>query len=138
MPLLRAAMYAKGVQVWCAPTVDARDVWQASMRHIAHEGRMFLISACQYQPSPKDLGIDAPHWDPNLPLIGGNSVIVGPLGDVLAGPLKNETGLLTAKIDLDELAKARYDFDVVGHYSRPDVFSLVVDERAKRTVSFEK
>lgn len=138
MPLLRTAMYAKGVQVWCAPTVDARDIWQASMRHIAHEGRLFLISACQVQPSPKALGVDVPHWEEELPLIQGNSVIVGPMGDVLAGPLKNETGLITARIDLSELAKARYDFDVVGHYSRPDVFSLSVDEKPKASVIFQK
>ena len=138
MPLLRMAMYAKGVQVWCAPTVDARDIWQASMRHIAHEGRLFLISACQVQPSPKALGVDVPHWEEELPLIQGNSVIVGPMGDVLAGPLKNETGLITARIDLSELAKARYDFDVVGHYSRPDVFSLSVDEKPKASVIFQK
>ena len=138
MPLLRTAMYAKGVQVWCAPTVDARDIWQASMRHIAHEGRLFLISACQVQPSPKALGVDVPHWEEDLPLIQGNSVIVGPMGDVLAGPLKNETGLITARIDLSELTKARYDFDVVGHYSRPDVFSLSVDERPKASVIFQK
>ncbi|WP_200626941.1 carbon-nitrogen hydrolase family protein [Pseudomonas sp. LAM2023] len=138
MPLLRTAMYAKGVQVWCAPTVDERDVWQASMRHIAHEGRMFLVSACQVQPSPRELGIEVPSWDPQRPLIQGNSVIVGPLGDVLAGPLRGEAGLLTADIDLEELVRARYDFDVVGHYSRPDVFSLNVDERARRGVDFQK
>lgn len=138
MPLLRTAMYAKGVQVWCAPTVDERDVWQASMRHIAHEGRMFLVSACQVQPSPRALGIDVAHWDADRPLIQGNSVIVGPMGDVLAGPLKNETGLLTAQIDLAELTRAKYDFDVVGHYARPDVFSLSVDGRAKATVSFQE
>lgn len=138
MPLLRTAMYAKGVQVWCAPTVDERDVWQASMRHIAHEGRMFLVSACQVQPSPRELGLEVPGWDPQRPLIQGNSVIVGPLGDVLAGPLRGEAGLLTADIDLEELVRARYDFDVVGHYSRPDVFSLSVDERARRGVDFQK
>ncbi|GAA6118670.1 nitrilase [Acidovorax sp. FG27] len=137
MPLLRTAMYAKGVQVWCAPTVDDRDIWQATMRHIAHEGRMFLVCACQVKPSPKALGIDAPHWDADRPLIQGNSMIVGPLGDVLAGPLKNETGLLTAQIDLAELTRAKYDFDVVGHYARPDVFSLSVDGRAKAAVSFQ-
>jgi nitrilase len=138
MPLLRVAMYAKGVQVWCAPTVDEREVWQASMRHIAYEGRMFVISACQVQPSPTTLGVNAPHWEADRPLIQGNSVIIGPLGDVLAGPLKNETGLLTARIDLDELVRARYDFDVVGHYARSDVFSLTVDERPKRAVEFHK
>lgn len=138
MPLLRMAMYAKGVQVWCAPTVDERDTWQASMRHIAHEGRVFVISACQVQPSPATLGSNVPHWDPDRPLIQGNSVIVGPMGEVLAGPLENETALLTARIDLEELVRARYDFDVVGHYARPDIFSLSVDERPKRTVDFGK
>lgn len=136
MPLLRAAMYAKGVGVWCAPTVDERDVWQASMRHIAHEGRVFVVSACQVQPAPGELGLDVPHWEADRPLIRGGSVVVGPLGDVLAGPLLNQVGLLTASIDTDDIARARYDFDPVGHYSRPDVFSLSVDERPKRAVQF--
>lgn len=136
MPLLRTAMYAQGVQIWCAPTVDDRDIWQCSMRHIAHEGRCFLISACQVRPSPRELGIDAPGWDADRPMIRGNSVIVGPLGDVLAGPLEGVAGLLTARIDVDELVRARYDFDVVGHYSRPDVFALNVDRREKRSVVF--
>jgi nitrilase len=136
MPLLRMAMYAKGVQIWCAPTVDERDIWQCSMRHIAHEGRCFVISACQVQPSPAALSMDVPGWDKDRPLIRGGSLIVGPLGDVLAGPLVGETGLVVAEIDTEELTKARYDFDVVGHYSRPDVFSLSVDERQKQTVAF--
>ncbi|GFM84701.1 nitrilase [Pseudomonas cichorii] len=136
MPLLRTAMYAKGVDIWCAPTVDEREIWQCSMRHIAHEGRMFVISACQVQPSPQALGIDVANWPADRPLINGGSVIVGPMGDVLAGPLVGETGLLVAEIDVDELVKARYDFDVVGHYARPDVFELVVDERPKPGVRF--
>lgn len=138
MPLLRTAMYAKGIEIWCAPTVDERDIWQSSMRHIAHEGRCFVISACQVQPSPRELGITVAHWEDDRPLIQGNSMIVGPMGDILAGPMRNERGLLVAKIDTAELIKARYDFDVVGHYSRPDVFSLNVDERAKRTVNFQQ
>lgn len=136
MPLLRTAMYAKGVEVWCAPTVDEREIWQCSMRHIAHEGRCFVVSACQVQPSPRALGVEVPGWDPERPLINGGSLIVGPLGDVLAGPLLGETGLVVAEIDTDELVRARYDFDVVGHYARPDVFSLEVDERPRRTVRF--
>ena len=136
MPLLRTAMYAKGVEIWCAPTVDERDIWQCSMRHIAHEGRCFVVSACQVQPSPADLGLDVPGWDAGRPLINGGSVIVGPLGDVLAGPLRGGAGLLTARIDTAELVRARYDFDVVGHYSRPDIFSLTVDERPRPPVQF--
>src|SRR3569623_895407 len=127
MPLNHTTMYAKGVEIWCAPTVDERDVWRSSMRHIAHEGRCFVISACQVQPSPSALGIAVEQWDADRPLIGGGSMIVGPLGDVLAGPLERDTGLLTAEIDTDELIRARYDLDVVGHYARPDVFSLHVD-----------
>lgn len=138
MPLLRTAMYAKGVELWCAPTVDEREVWQCSMRHIAHEGRCFVISACQVQPSPRELGIEVPGWDDERPLIQGGSVIVDPLGEVLAGPLRNATGLLCAEVDTDQLTRARYDFDVVGHYARPDVFELRVDERAKPGVRFER
>lgn len=136
MPLLRTAMYAKGVEIWCAPTVDEREIWQCSMRHIAHEGRCFVISACQVQPSPADLGIEVPGWDSQRPLIRGGSVIVGPMGDILAGPLVQDIGLVTATIDTDELVRARYDFDVVGHYARPDIFHLSVDERVKRPVDF--
>jgi nitrilase len=124
MPLFRTAMYAKGVEIWCAPTVDERDIWRSSMRHIAHEGRCFVISCCQVQPSPAELGTQVEHWD------------AGPLGDVLAGPLERETGLLVAEIDTGELVRARYDLDVVGHYSRPDIFSLHVDERPRSGAVF--
>ena len=89
MPLLRTAMYAKGVEVWCAPTVDEREMWQVTMRHIAHEGRCFVVSACQVQASPQALDIEVAHWPAERPLIAGGSVIVGPMGDVLAGPLKD-------------------------------------------------
>jgi nitrilase len=137
MPLLRTAMYAKGVQIWCAPTVDERDIWQASMRHIAHEGRCFVISACQTIPSPRELGVAAPPgWDAARPLIRGGSVIVGPLGDILAGPVFDDETLLSATLDLNDIVKAKYDFDVTGHYARNDVFSLSVDARSKNGVTF--
>lgn len=135
MPLFRTAMYAKGVEIWCAPTVDERDVWRASMRHIAHEGRCFVVSACQVQPSPAQLGIRVESWADDRKLINGGSMIVGPLGEVLAGPMEGDTGLLAAEIDTAALVGARYDFDVVGHYARPDVFALSVDERPKPGVT---
>ena len=136
MPLLRMAMYAKGVQVWCAPTVDARETWQVTMRHIAYEGRCFVVSACQVLPVPSEIGVEAPGWDDGQPLMTGGSVIVGPMGAVLAGPLRDEEGLVTATINLVELPRARYDFDPVGHYSRPDVFSLSVNESPRTPVQF--
>lgn len=137
MPLLRTAMYAKGVEIWCAPTVVERDIWACSMRHIAHEGRCFVISACQVQPSPAALGNELPGWPQDRLQIRGNSMIVEPLGDVLAGPLQDKSGLLCAEIDVADLAGARYDFDVVGHYARPNVFQLSVDERQRRSVWFQ-
>ena len=80
MPLLRTAMYAKGLEIWCAPTVDDRDIWQTSMSHIAYEGRVFLISACQYQPTPpKDQRMDR-SWPEDKPLIRGGSCVVDPFG----------------------------------------------------------
>ncbi len=138
MPQLRLAMYAKGIDIWAAPTVDERDIWQCSMRHIAHEGRCFVVSACQVQPSPAALGLDLPGWDADRPLIRGGSLIVDPLGEVLAGPLFNETGLISATIDIGAIVRGRYDFDVVGHYARPDIFSLTVDERARAPVFFTR
>jgi nitrilase len=138
MPLLRTAMYAKGVEIWCAPTVDAREIWRISMRHIAYEGRCFLLSACQVQPSPRALGLEIPGWEADAPLMSGNSVIINPYGEIIAGPLKEETGLITAAVDTEELVRARYDLDVTGHYARPDVFSLYVDERVKNGVDFRR
>jgi nitrilase len=137
MPLFRAAMYAKGVEIWCAPTVDERDIWRSSMRHIAHEGRCFVISCCQLQPSPNALGVTVDDWPADRPLISGGSMIIGPLGDVLAGPAGPEPGLLTATLDRDEVVRARYDLNVVGHYARPDVFTLHVDEAPKTGVVFD-
>lgn len=128
MPLFRAALYAKGPDIWCAPTVDDRDIWRATMRHIANEGRVFVISACQVQPAPQ---VPVPNWPADRPLIGGGSLIIGPLGDIIAGPLDAQPGLLTAEIDLAVLPAARFDLDVSGHYARPDLFQLTVDERPR-------
>lgn len=134
MPLLRTAMHAKGLDIWCAPTVDDRDIWQTSMRHIAYEGRCFLVSACQYQPSPPASSPADKSWPAGKPLIRGGSVIVSPMGEVLAGPLYDGEGMIAASIDLDDIIRARYDMDPVGHYARPDIFKLTVDETERPTV----
>jgi len=133
MPALRQAMYAKGVEIWCAPTVDEREIWQSSLRHIAYEGRMFVVGACQYL-TPADLPEEYAATITDQPLIRGGSVIIGPMGDVLAGPVYGEEAIVSAKIDTDDIVRARYDLDVAGHYARPDVFTLMVDESSRQTV----
>jgi nitrilase len=119
MPLLRMTMYQKGIQLYCAPTVDDREIWTSTMRHIAYEGRCFVLSACQFTRAGEY---------PDAAAIRGGSVIIGPLGQVLAGPVYEEECVLQAEIDLGEIAEAKYDLDVAGHYSRPDVFKLRVNE----------
>ncbi len=136
MPLYRAALYAKDVQVWCAPTVDSRERWSATMRHIALEGRVFTLSANQYSvrgdyPDDYDTGYGD---DPDTVLIAGGSCIVDPHGRYRVAPNRDGEAILTAEIDLAEITRGTYDFDPVGHYARPDVFRLVVDERPKRAV----
>lgn len=133
MPLLRASMYAKGVQVWCASTVDDREIWQASMRHIAYEGRMFLVSACQHQLSPSEQGLST-EWPDEQVLIRGGSVIISPMGEVLAGPIYDQDTLICAEINLEEIVEARYDLDTVGHYARNDIFQLHVDESQRKPI----
>jgi nitrilase len=135
MPLLHSTMYAKGLDIWCAPTVDDRDIWQSSMKHIAYEGRNFLVSACQYQAPPTEENDRDKSWPKDKPLIRGGSVIISPMGEILAGPFFNEEGLITAEIDLDDFVKARYDLDQTGHYSRPDIFKLQVDESERPAIS---
>jgi nitrilase len=138
MPLLRTAMYAKGVEVYCAVTVDDRDTWLPTMRHVALEGRCFVLSACQLltrKDCPPDYDTNY-GVDPNAVLIRGGSCVVGPLGQVLAGPVFGEEAILTADIDLDDIPRARFDFDPVGHYARPDVFKLVVNEAQQMAVEF--
>lgn len=137
MPLLRTAMYAQGVELYCAPTVDDRDVWQHTMRHIALEGRCFVLAACQFiqlSDYPEDYESVIAADDDQL--IRGGSVIIDPLGEVLAGPVYGQECILYADIDLDRRTRSHLDLDVVGHYARPDVFQLHVDDRPKHPVTF--
>ncbi len=140
MPLARMALYGKGVEIYLAPTADARDTWQATLRHIACEGRCFVLAANQFVTRdmyPADLpGGEELAAQPTI-LCRGGSAIVGPLGEVLAGPVYDREELLVAEIDLSEIVQARLDFDVVGHYARPDVFRLTVDETSRPTVRIE-
>jgi nitrilase len=127
MPLARVAMYEQGVQLYCAPTVDDREVWIPTMRHIAREGRCFVVSSCQFLPREHYpvRWLETAANLPQIPIRGG-SCIINPMGDIIAGPLYDAPGVLTAEIDLADLMEAKFDFDVVGHYARPDVFDFAV------------
>jgi nitrilase len=136
MPLLRMAMYSKGIQIYCIPTADGRETWLSTVRHIALEGRCFVLSANQFtrlSDFPSDIENELASRPEDVVCLGG-SCIVGPLGDVLAGPeFKGET-ILYADLDLGEVTRGKYDFDVTGNYARPDLFHLEVNEAAQKPV----
>jgi len=129
MPLLRMAMYSKGIQLYCAPTADNRQSWLATVRHIAVEGRCFVLSCNQFvrvKDYPDDL---CPSDNPEEIISRGGSCIIDPFGNFLVEPHFGGESILMADLDMAEIARGKYDFDVVGHYARPDVFQLLVNER---------
>src|SRR5579871_2550086 len=138
MPLARTAMYAKGIEVYCAPTADGRETWAATARHIALEGRCFVLSCNQfarrgdYPQAYQGLGDN-----PDSVVSAGGSAIISPLGKFLAGPNYDGETILCAEIDRNDIIRARLDFDCVGHYARPDLFQLKVDDRPRQSVSFD-
>jgi nitrilase len=140
MPLLRMAMYGKGIAIYCAPTADDRDSWASTMQHVALEGRCFVLSACQYLTRP-DFPADMRNQisdDNERVLMRGGSVIIDPLGRVLAGPDFSGETILTAQLDTDDIPRGKFDFDAVGHYARPDIFKLVVNDRPMPAVEFTR
>jgi nitrilase len=140
MPLARAALFAQGVDLYLAPTWDSSDVWPATLRHIAKEGRAYVVgvnSMLRGSSIPEDVPFRADLYggeDDWLAL--GNSAIVGPEGDLLAGPLVREEGIVYADIDIQAARTARHQFDPFGHYARPDILRLFVDTQARSPVSF--
>jgi len=139
MPLMRTTMYGKGIELYCAPTADARDSWSASMRHIAVEGRCFVLSCNQFSRR-SDFPADYPgalSEDPHSVVTRGGSCIVDPFGNFLAGPNMEGEIILTAEIDRAQIVRGKFDLDVVGHYARPDIFQLQVDERPRKPVTIQ-
>ena len=137
MPMLRMHMFSQGIGIYCAPTADDRDTWIPSMQHIALEGRCFVLTACQhikrsaYRADHESALGDAAE----TVMMRGGSAIIDPLGRVLAGPNFSDETILYADIDLEQIVRGKFDFDVSGYYARPDIFQLIVDDRPKRAVS---
>jgi nitrilase len=131
MPLARTAMYMKGISLYVAPIADARDQWQATIRHIALGGRCFVLSCKQFVT--KDMYLkDLMYYkdletQPDIMCRCG-SAIVGPLEEYIVEPVYDREEILIADLDLDMIIKSRLDLDPVGHYSRPDVFKLKIHE----------
>jgi nitrilase len=137
MPLLRTYMYAQGIEIYCAPTADHRDTWSATMQHIAAEGRCFVLGCNQFnrrRDFPKTYKT-AFGEAPETVISRGGSCIVDPFGKFIAGPNFQDETILVAELDRGLLPKAKFDFDAVGHYSRPDIFRLVVDDQPKPPVT---
>ncbi len=144
MPLARYYMYSQGIDVWVAPTLATGDAWVATMRHVAREGRLYVIGVnpcVRVDQIPDDFPARDKVWklddDPDERdwVSPGNSVIIGPTGKMLAGPSRHEETILYAEVDPSEVRAARRYFDPTGHYNRPDVFRLTVDTRPRPAVS---
>ena len=140
MPLARYALYAEGVQVYVASTWDEGDTWVATMRHIAAEGRCWVIGAgcaLNSRDVPESFpGRDMVFPDPDTWINNGDSVVVAPSGQIVAGPLRGEYGILYADIDPEVSGGMHRTLDVAGHYGRPDIFSLTVDRSNKNPITF--
>ncbi len=133
MPLARNAIYESGAQLLATPTWDKSPNWIQSMQHVAREGGLFVISSCmalKMDDIPDNYAFKKLYPEGREWINVGNSAIIAPNGQILAGPLEAEEGVLYADIDLDQVIKAKRMFDVVGHYSRPDVFTFNVKNTA--------
>ncbi len=140
MPLARAAIYASGIDVYVAPTWDSSDEWVPTLRHIAKEGRCYVVGTntslreSDVRAAMLAAGLDADLvglYPDDTWINRGNACIVDPFGSVVAGPLVGESGIIYADVDADQISRSRLQFDVNGHYSRPDVFELRVDGSAR-------
>jgi nitrilase len=141
MPLARYALYSQGVEVYIAPTYDSGDGWISTMQHIAREGRCWVIG-CGVVLTYTDIPSDFPDKESLYPeteqwINPGDSVVVAPGGEIIAGPMRKEKGLFYAEIESSRVAMAKRTLDVAGHYSRPDVFTLNVNTQPQTPVIFK-
>lgn len=140
MPLARYALYAQGIEVYIAPTYDSGDGWIGSLQHIAREGCCWVLG-CGNLMRGSDIPADFPeretlYPDPNEWVNPGDSIVIAPGGEIVAGPMREAAGILYCEIDREKVGIARRAFDVAGHYSRPDIFNLQVNTRPQTSVTF--
>lgn len=139
MPLARYALIAQGEQIHVAPTWDRGEPWISSMRHVAKEGRSFVVSACQaFHKNDIPDSFDFKHeylGDVEGWLNPGLSLIVDPDGKIVAGPLDSAEGILYADVEAHQLIGPRWQLDTAGHYARPDLFDLTVNRQARPFLS---
>jgi nitrilase len=141
MPLARYAMYAQGIEIYIAPTYDSGDGWIGTLQHIAREAGCWVIAAGVALRN-RDIPEDLPGRDILYPasedwINPGDSVVIAPGGEIVAGPLREQQGILYAQVDLERVAISRRAMDVVGHYARPDIFTLKVNTEPQSPVKFE-
>lgn len=130
MPLARMAMYSKGVELYIAPTADSRPTWLSTMQHIALEGRCFVLACNQYfTKSMYPEKYQHLVADEAEEMCAGGSVIVSPMGEIIAGPLLGKSGALVAELDMDAIIQSKFDFDPIGHYAQPDIFEFGVRDQ---------
>jgi nitrilase len=141
MPLARYALYAQGIDIYIAPTYDSGDGWIGTMQHIAREGCCWVVgsgTALKVSdipddfPARKELYSESEEW-----VNQGDSVVIAPGGEIIAGPMRNEQGVLYAEVDSDRVGIARRALDVAGHYARPDIFKLHVNTQSQSPVEFD-
>ena len=141
MPLARYALYSQGIEIYIAPTYDSGDNWVSSLQHIAREGCCWVVGCGNLMqgadipddfPERSSLYPDADEW-----VNPGDSVVIAPGGEIVAGPMNKESGILYHTLDIKKAAIAKRALDVCGHYSRPDIFQLHVNTQAQTPCVFE-
>ena len=140
MPLARYTLYSQGVEIYIAPTYDSGDGWIGTMQHIAREGRCWVICS-GVALTNSDIPPDFPNRDNLYPaseewINPGDSAVIAPGGEIVAGPMHKEKGILYATVDTERASIAKRDLDITGHYAKPDLFRLEVDTRAQSPISY--
>ena len=132
MPLARVAMYQKGITIYISPNTNDNPEWQATIRHIAIEGKCYFINSdmiIRKESYPMDLNTRAEITDLPDMVCRGGSCIIDPYGHYVTDPVWDEETIIYAELDMNLPAAAKMEHDAVGHYARPDVLQLVVSEK---------